>query len=191
MLRCLACTHKCLGRVGRTPEREDSTCIQYPWDWFQYLVPSTLWSWHLAHGKQEALDGAVRAEGADVSRPVAFQGWAPDLVFYDVLYFNLRALQGRTPWCNPHKCPPTTGHQPGLHEASDHSGSLVGSPPLTQWGLGVRPEHESAEMSMQTSWQSHSPICPALARSTVGPGQRRFLCKAMLAEGGFWAFYKL
>lgn len=49
----------------------------------------------------------------------------------------------------------------------------------------MRPEHESAEMSLQTSWRSHSPICQALARRTVGPGQRRFLCKAMLAEGGF------
>lgn len=60
------------------------------------------------------------------------------------------------PLMQPTGVTPTTSHQPRLGEASDHSWSPVGSPPLTQEGLGVRPEHESAEISLQTSWQSHN-----------------------------------
>lgn len=56
----------------------------------------------------------------------------------------------------PAGVPSHNGHQPRLREASDHSWSPVGSPPFIQEALGVRPEHESAETSLQTSWRSHN-----------------------------------
>lgn len=48
-------THKCPGKVlGRTPEREGSTGIGFPWDQFHYHVPFPLRSCHLAGGEWEA-----------------------------------------------------------------------------------------------------------------------------------------
>ena len=37
--------------------------------------------WHAGNGELCPFNGAVWAEGGEVSRPVVFKGWAPDLVF--------------------------------------------------------------------------------------------------------------